>query len=386
MIPEKCRWSALGLILAVAGLHIGSSHDAQAKSLDPVSSEERLHYIHRAQVWQPTNIPEMDIWHGPENSQGFSFEQRVDCDYLHKKANGTTAKFLCKTSDGTKIKVRYEASNGKVYSMPAGTRLFWALGFGAVRSYPVKVHCHGCPEDPWSNPAMKPESSDGAGQWFHPAVADLKMPGKAIVDQENEESGWSWDELDEVDEEAGGAPRKHREALKLLAAFVQHGDNNAGQQKLICLPGGVQKGSDGKKFCTRPFMLVEDLGSTFGGAEMLDERASMNWMAWKRHPIWKDPENCVADLAHTPFGTLSDPKISESGRAFLAGLLAQLTDRQIEDLFRVGRADRRDQNEQGRFHRFVPISEWVRVFKAKRAEILNAHCAEPGDERSANKD
>jgi hypothetical protein len=355
-------------------LFIGLSHEAQARSVSTVSSEERLHFIHSAQVWHPTDIPHMNIWRGPEDSLSFNFEQRVDCDFIPKKADGTTAKFLCKTSDGTKIKVRYEASNGKIFSMPAGTRLFWALGFGAIRSYPVKVRCHGCPEDPW----MDPESDDVADRWFHPAVADLKMPGKWIAETDHEDSGWSWDELDLVEERHGGAPRKHRDALKLLAAFVQHGDNNAGQQKLMCLPEGSQEASQedssGSSFCTRPFMMVEDLGSTFGGAEMLDERASMNLAAWERHSIWKNRARCIADLAHTPSGTLSDPKISEKGRAFLAGLLSQLTDRQIEDIFRVGRADRRDQNEQGRFRKFVPISEWVRVFKAKRAEILNARC------------
>ncbi|MFL5812472.1 MAG: hypothetical protein ACJ763_02750 [Bdellovibrionia bacterium] len=361
---------AMGWMLLFIGLSHEASSPALAKALDPVSKKERLHYIRSAQVWQPTDVSHRDIWRGPEDMLSFNFEQRVDCDYIPKKAEGTTAKFLCKTSDGTKIKVRYEAPNGKVYSMPAGTRLFWALGFGAVRSYPVKVHCRGCPEDPW----MNPESDDVADRWFHPAVADLKMPGKAIVETDHEDSGWSWDELDLIDERHGGAPRKHRDALKLLAALVQHGDNNAGQQKLICLPDGIQEDSSGRSFCTRPFMMVEDLGSTFGGAEMLDERASMNLAAWEHHSIWKDPTRCVADLAHTPFGTLSDPKISEKGRAFLAELLSQLTDRQIEDIFRVGRADRRDQNEQGRFRKLVPISEWVRVFKVKRAEILNARC------------
>jgi hypothetical protein len=203
---------------------------------------------------------------------------------------------------------------------------------------------------------------------------DLKMPGESIAEVDQEDSGWSWDELDQVDELAGGAPRKHRDALKLLAAFVQHGDNNAGQQKLLCLPEGVQEDEEGNTVCTQPFMMVEDLGSTFGGSEMLDERASMNLAAWERHPIWKDRENCIADLAHTPSGTLSYPQISEEGREFLASLLTRLTDRQIELLFRVGRANHRDQNEHSRFPKYVPISEWVRVFKAKREEIVNSRC------------
>lgn len=372
---EGLRICGIALLAAVSGL------GAHAQSFEPVSAEERMDYIHAAQVWQPTDIPHMDIWKGPEDTLSFGFEQRVSCEFIPKKPGGSTSKFLCATEDGTKIKVRYDAANGKVYSMPAGSRLFWALGFGAVRSYPVRVRCHHCPEDPWTDPY----SIELSTRNFHPAVADLKMPGEAIVEIDNEDSGWKWEELDAVDERQGGAPKAHRDALKLLAAFVQHGDNNAGQQKLMCLPDGIQKSPTGKSICTRPFMMVEDLGSTFGGSEMLNERASMNFAAWVAHPIWRDRANCVADLAKTPFSTLSYPKISEKGRAFLASLLVQLTDRQIEDVFRIGRADRRDQNEQGRLLsqawmtgnpriRSVPISEWVKAFKAKREEIVRARC------------
>lgn len=366
---EFCGLSLIAVFLAA---------NAQAKSFDPVSSEERLDYIRSAQVWHPTDIPHMDIWKGPTDTLHFGFEQRVSCNFISKKPGGTTSKFFCATDDGTKIKVRYDAANGKVYSMPAASRLFWALGFGAVRSFPVKVRCHHCPEDPWASPyEEEPEF-----RYFHPAVADLKMPGEDIVEIDNEDSGWSWNELDAVDEGRGGAPREQRDALKLLAAFVQHGDNNAGQQRLMCLPGRVQKDPSGKKICTRPFMVVEDLGSTFGGSEMLNERASMNLAAWIAHPIWKDRAQCVADLAQTPFSTLSYPKISEKGRAFLANLLMQLTDPQIEDIFRVGRADRRDQNEQERLTitrddsriKYAPIREWVRAFKVKREEIVRARC------------
>ena len=62
--------------------------------------------------------------------------------------------------------------------------------------------------------------------------------------------------------------------------------------------------------------------------------------------------------------------ISEAGRKFLADLLAQLSDKQITDMFTAARVDR--------FHRHAernpPISEWVRVFKKKRDEIAGARC------------
>ena len=38
-----------------------------------------------------------------------------------------------------------------------------------------------------------------------------------------------------MQEAAGGAPRAHRDALKLLAVFIQHTDNKAAQQRLVCV-------------------------------------------------------------------------------------------------------------------------------------------------------
>jgi hypothetical protein len=347
---------------------------ALADSLKGVSPDERSRYIRAAQVWHPTDIPHMDLWKGPEDVGRLEFEQEVRCDYVPKKLDGTTSKFQCHDKEGRKYKVRYDPANGNIYAMPAASRLFWALGFGAVRSWPARVFCHNCPEDPFASPF---DQDDYADRLFHPAVVDVKMQGDKIIEDGKNKGGWAWNELDQIDPKYGGAPRAQRDALKLLAAFVQHGDNNPGQQELICLPGGVRY-ENGRPTCKKPLMFVKDLGSTFGGSEMLDERASMNLDAWRNHPIWSDARHCVADLAATPGSSLSYPKISEAGRSFLTHLLSQLTDRQIVDLFRVGRADQRDQNEHDvptvQRRKIAPIFEWVRVFKNKREQIIRAHC------------
>ena len=59
-------------------------------------------------------------------------------------------------------------------------------------------------------------------------------------------------------------------------------------------------------------------------------------------------------------------RISEPGRQFLADLLAQLSDAQIQDLFEVARVTQRDPG--------ATLADWVRAFKAKRDEIANRHC------------
>ena len=69
-------------------------------------------------------------------------------------------------------------------------------------------------------------------------------------------------------------------------------------------------------------------------------------------------------------GTLKDPVISEEGRKFLAGLLTQLTDQQLRDLFEVARFGRRSLPDQPA----ATIDQWVAAFKKKRTEIVSHSC------------
>ena len=127
------------------------------------------------------------------------------------------------------MKVRYGDTNGEVYAQVAATRLLWALGFGANRMYPVTVACRGCTSDPW-----KQEQADQtAVTAFDPATVDERMDGTTL--EVKPDAGWSWKELDLVDEAAGGAPAAQRDALKLLAVLIQHGSNKRPNQRLLCL-------------------------------------------------------------------------------------------------------------------------------------------------------
>jgi hypothetical protein len=64
--------------------------------------------------------------------------------------------------------------------------------------------------------------------------------------------------------------------------------------------------------------------------------------------------------------SITHASASRDGR-FLAGLLSQLTDRQLHDIFDVARFTRRDPD--------TTVDDWVTVFKRKRAEIVNRRCA-----------
>jgi hypothetical protein len=204
---------------------------------------------------------------------------------------------------------------------------------------------------------------------FTAAVVERKLPGDPI--ELKKDSGWAWVELTFVDPTSGGAPLAHRDALKLLAAMIQHTDSKPQQQRLVCLDRvhGLAPQEDGQ--CEHPFMMINDVGKTFGRASMFnaDKPSAVNFGEWSKVRVWKDDRGCVAYLPKSFTGSLEHPKISEGGRQFLADLLSQLTDQQLHDVFEVARFTVRDPN--------TSIDDWVRVFKQKRDEIANRRCSNP---------
>lgn len=181
------------------------------------------------------------------------------------------------------------------------------------------------------------------------------------------DSGWSWIDLNSVDQTNGGAPLAHRDALKLLAVFIQHTDSKAAQQRVVCLDEVLGARSSGET-CVHPFMMLNDVGRTFGKANAFnkDVPGSVDLKAWSSRSIWKGKSGCVANMPKSATGSLEDPRIGEEGRTFLAGLLGQLSDAQIHDLFETARVIRRQPN--------TTVEDWVTVFKQKRDEITTRNC------------
>jgi membrane-associated phospholipid phosphatase len=324
----------------------------------PVARQELLA---SAQIWRPTDVASMNLRIGAPGPGAFAPGQTVRCDYLDRDVHGKSPKFRCRIPSGDDVKVKFGDDNGEVFAEVAATRLLWALGFGADRVYPVRVVCRGCPEA-IGEPGQPGERVIELAAVERPFDAAQAIPGSP---------GWSWSELDLLDERAGGAPRAHRDALKLIAAFLQHTDTKPEQQRLACLDVVRESG------CAHPFLMLNDVGLTFGRATLLNSNAlsSMNHRAWVSAPVWKYATSCVANLPKSLTGTLRDPIISEEGRQFLAGLLLQLSDAQLRDLFDVARAGRRVESGAAR-GATATTAQWVAAFKAKRASIANRHCAD----------
>src|SRR5262249_1370384 len=134
----------------------------------------------------------------------------------------------------------------------------------------------------------------------------------------------------------GGAPREQLDAFKLLGAFLQHTDSKPQQQRLMCLDKKEERQAEGPSTCEQPFMMINDLGLTFGHTSVLNwnKPSSVNLENWAKTPIWLHNTGCEAKLKKSASGTLFDPYISEGGRVFLLNLLTQLSDQQLADLFK----------------------------------------------------
>ena len=353
----------LGLALAA-----GSCASVPSVSSDSeISRKERLEILRRAQVWAPTNIPAMDLKTGPVGPGAFTRGETVRCEYVERDMSGRSPKFTCvipgKVPDD--VKVKYGQGNAEVYGEVLSTRLLWALGFGADRMYPVRVICRGCPASMTARRRLP-----SGERLFDPAVIERKMPGREIESKPNQ--GWSWQELDLVD---GGAPRAHRDALKLLAVFIKHSDSKAAQQRLICLDAPSRGSPPVKDACARPFMLIQDVGLTFGKPDFLFRKVNyVNLSRWSSTRVWATGEGCVGNLDRPLLGTLERPRISEAGRVFLAGLLNQLRDGQIRDLFEASRVTLRSDAPNQNPRLGPDVDEWVAAFKRKRQEIDSRRC------------
>jgi hypothetical protein len=375
------------------------------------SAKDRLQAVRSATVFSAKPVGEADIMQGPEQEKDqfqLHFNDKVICDFAvpGSQMGGKTQKFGCKITrvesmngqvqvlndqiDQEPVKVKFGAGDNEVYAEVASSRLMWALGFYTDGWYPVRVECHNCPSDP--------ESGNGAKdtRMYDPAIIVRKFKGHKMYEVGKDNEGWSWKELAEVN----GRPTYERDGLALLGAFIVHSDNKPEQQRLACDNVHVDQSTHPfTTTCDNSRMVVQDVGATFGGGGFFtgNDSAKMNLDEWSHNDLWKkvgkggsDCPVCQARLRKslTAKDGLDDPIVGEEGRRFLAGLMCQLSDAQLTDLFRVARVAQmpRYHNSDGSFK--SPFSEdsivrqWVDAFKKKREDLAAGRCqwkAQPPD-------
>jgi hypothetical protein len=355
------------------------------RSLDlPAQQAEELRKdaLARARVWLPPERPLARADLGTTQAG----RDRLVCKFLPQKTSGRTPKFDCVFQDGSVLKVKYDSP--EVHSEVAASRLLAALGFGADRMHFVeRLRCFGCPKRPHvmlqclSSPfdAVRRDCEAIYGRKtpeggvalevdyakytdFENVSVEERKDGKAIRTEQRE--GWGFDELEAAQAKGGGDSRAHRDALRLLAAFLNHWDNRSDNQRLLCLPGAE---GPGEGECRRPFAYLNDIGGTFGHVAGPKRERKLALDGWKSVPVFKDPRRCVVAIQSPPLhgATFQEAVISEAGRRFVAQRLGRLTPAQIHDLF-----------EGAGFRRYASgdaaerdLANWVAAFQQKVRQI-----------------
>ena len=321
-----------------------------------VSTRERADAITRAQVWHEPATPIARAQLGADPRA----PSMIDCRFHFTDLGGTTPKFDCLLPSGKDLRVKY-GPGSEVPAEVAGARLLTALGFGADTVTLVeRLRCYGCPNEPFvtakivgatrTQPVFERVVDEDSYEDFEWAGIEQKFAARPI--ESESQKGWAFFELDSVDPSKGGAPRAHVDALRLLAVFLAHWDNKSENQRLVCLSQSWPEGTH----CPEPFLLLQDLGSTFGPNRV-------NLEAWQASQIWEDRKACKVSMEDHPYGggTFGPTRISERGRRFLSKLLEQLSDAQLTDLFTSARFDKPRSPLKGT----TSIPEWVRVFKSR---------------------
>ena len=331
---------ALVPVLSLPLVHLAIEELRPELVVDYASAEwkAREGLVKRAKVFvrSPPAIATLDLSRPPGDPHPLDPATVVECQYEPKPIKATTPKFDCRLPSGEVIKVKYGRTPEKQGEV-AATRLLAALGFGADHvTMAPRVRCRGCPAFPFqmrrlaesflATPVLEFLTARDYPRDFTWVSVEKKLAGRAIEVGRHE--GWDWRELPLIDPAQGGATRAEIDALRLIAMFLNHWDNKAANQRLLC----ENAAADPAAGCETPLLMLQDVGATFGPTKVQHD----NWAA---SPIWADKDKCTISLQHLPYrgGNFTPIQLSEDGRALLAGKLTQLSEAQIRALFESAR-------------------------------------------------
>jgi hypothetical protein len=287
----------------------------------------------------------------------------LDCRFVARQAEGTSAKFDCTLGNGDTIKVKY-GRNPEIHAETAAAALLTRLGYPADTMTIVdRLRCYGCPRFPFATmkmldaiglaPQLAPHGYERGYTDFESVSVEHRFAAPSLETDVHE--GWGWFELQQA-----GAHRADVDALRLLAVFLAHWDNKSSNQRLVCLDASS---SPGTPECREPLLMIQDLGSTFGPTKT-------NLGTWRLWPVWIDRRECLVTMRHLPFhgGTFPDARISEAGRQQLLHELGTLSAGDVRQIFLDARFPAFQRNtSDGR-----ALDAWTDAFMDRVAQIRDA--------------
>jgi hypothetical protein len=398
------------LFLGCRTLTTSGEPDSHIKAA--VASEDRVRLIQNAAVYDPESagpIENKSLFLGPPHPFFNEAEKPLTCDFIEPTMDdipgGRTPKFFCNAllnGKPTTLKIKYDPArqpldgkygkpNREVYGEVLATRLLWAAGFGADKIYTVKVTCKNCPRDPWTYIRKKLNLLDIQDRWIqfvrfdllsnntwdqklpalevNYAVVEVQHPGKKITSTSGE-VGWNWSEM--YDHQTNPETQTlERDTLTIMAAFIDHMDNKASQQRLTCLDG---KGAP-VATCQSPLMMIHDAGSSFGnGWAPFQGDISLNKVdldKWVKLSVWADKKKCLVQIHGAPNASFRTTwKVTDAARAKLGTVLSKISDQQLLSLFTAARV------QVGSVNNKTP-EQWVDGFKTKlKRDLIDTHCGD----------
>ena len=400
----------LSPVLAAALLMLGitwAAADEPAVSAILTSSQSRAAYLAHATIWKdPGDLSSDQILAGPPDVFPYSAAEAlkgIGCTFVKpgKELGGKSPKFLCGTSDGRTLRLKYwdperEAGNREVFAIVAATRLMWALGFEVLHALPVNVRCHDCPGNPMTGEGARSDRDYVAEMSVYPPS------GPRILSRDDPDQGWSWRELDDAIEALPPGPERTRQrtyfdALTLLGVFMQHGDRKPEQQMLYCdapvdVTAGKREASKVRdtgavllerpdaSTCPKAAVVIVDVGATFGGAGRTssNETAKMDLDEWRGKTVFK-PEGDGACRGRLTISLAAgrdgegNPEISEDGRRFLLERLRRLSPAHVRAIFTAARVDQLHTAPSSGAG-LAAIDDWVAAFQDKVRQIETRQC------------
>jgi hypothetical protein len=348
-----------------------------------ITEEQRLKAIKTMKVYDEVDISAQDFGNSGKKYKNF---ETVKCKFDEPKESptGATPKFNCSNETDKGLKVKYEPSSDEVYGEVMSSRLLTGIGYKADENYMVRVECEDCPREPWfyikskTQPIQTGLDKATYGEFgfekdnrvYVPATIEKKYAKTEVVTFKKE--GFSFGEMFDY-EGVTKQEQIYRDGLGIMAAFLQNADTKSANQRLYCPEANITQDKDGKPSCTQAVGMMQDLGYSFGrGRYLLLQPSKTDLEGWKKGPIWDNPDTCTVKV-NTDFGsTIGTQKVSPESKNFIAGLLNQMSDMQIHDLF--SNAKPYLNYPMGSDYKAI-TQEWVDTFKSKRAEITNASCS-----------
>jgi hypothetical protein len=281
--------------LAVAALIAAAAFSAAAQG------KEAVDVASNAVLWEPVNIVERDLFNGPGGTQWIPDVSSVT--YIEEERSGHNKKYRIKDASG---KVWVAKLGREAQPETAAVRILYGLGYKTEINYLVPTITI-------------------PGKGTH---RNVRMEARPETIKRLDE--WKWKENPFVG-------TNELQGLKIMMVFFTNWD-------LLDLQNKVLRVTDNGR--VEHHYIVSDLGATFGkvGNNNLPfffrlGRKTNNPEVWQNAGFISKVENgkIVFDFKGKGRGLMEDITI-ENGR-WLANLLLQLTDRQVDDAFRAAGYD-----------------------------------------------